>query len=225
MTIEAPQQIRIVLADDHAVVREGTRVLLEQEIDLLVVGEASDGDEAIRLVGELRPDVAILDIAMPNKNGIEATREIKRRWPGTSVLVLTGYDDEEYVYAMVDAGAAGYLLKDVPAEEVIHAVRAIHAGEPVLHPQIMKKLMDRASSTSAKGSIRQPIQSDISNREQEVMTLAARGMTNASIADELQLSSRTVQTHLRNIFAKLGVSSRTEAVVRAITLGLVELDG
>ena len=186
------ESIRIVLADDHAVVREGTRILLEREADFSVVGEAADGDEAISLVGQLRPDVAVLDIAMPNTNGIEATREIKRKWPQTSILVLTGYDDDEYVYAMIDAGAGGYLLKDVPAEEVLHAVRAIHAGEPVLHPQVMQKLMDRA--------------------------------TNSMIAAELDLSSRTVQTHLRNIFAKLNVSSRTEAVVQAIKIGLVEVE-
>lgn len=224
MTNSEHQSIRIVLADDHAVVREGTRILLDREDGLLVVGEAADGEEAITLVGELRPDVAILDIAMPNKNGIQATREIKRRWPQTSVLVLTGYDDDEYVFAVIDAGAAGYLLKDVPAEEVILAVRAIHAGEPVLHPHIMQKLMDRASKPMGRDSLTPALSGDISAREREVMELAALGHTNAMIADELSLSSRTVQTHLRNIFAKLGVSSRTEAVVRAIQLGLVSLD-
>lgn len=224
MSIDESLPIRIVLADDHAVVREGTRVLLDREPDLIVVGEAENGDEAINLVEQLRPEVAILDIAMPVKNGIQATREIKRRWPQTSVLVLTGYDDEEYVYAMIDAGAAGYLLKDVPAEEVINAVRAIHAGEPVLHPQVMQKLMDRASnSKSSTGGLR--IQNpDISSRELEVMKLAAQGLTNVLIADELGLSPRTVQTHLRNIFTKLNVSSRTEAVVRLMSLGIVSLD-
>lgn len=218
---DGPQLIRIVLADDHTVVREGTRMLLEREPDLTVVGEAANGDEAIDQVGRLRPDVAILDIAMPGRNGIQATREIKRRWPQTNILVLTAYDDEEYVYAIVDAGAAGYLLKDVPGAEVIGAVRAIHAGEPVLHPQIMRKLMNRASrSTRPAGEPAIPA-SDISDRELEVMKLAARGLTNVLIARDLHLSPRTVQTHLRNIFTKLGVSSRTEAVVRAISLGLV----
>lgn len=224
MTNTEQESIRIVLADDHAVVREGTRILLDHEDGLSVVGEACDGGEAITLVGKLRPNVAILDIAMPNTNGIQATREIKKRWPQTSVLVLTGYDDDEYVYAMIDAGAAGYLLKDVPAEEVIQAVRAIHAGEPVLHPQIMQKLMDRASKPTAREASSSELANEISTREREVMELAALGLTNAMIAHELQLSSRTVQTHLRNIFAKLGVSSRTEAVVLAIRLGLVVLD-
>jgi len=224
MTSTEQEIIRIVLADDHAVVREGTRVLLDSEPDLSVVAEASDGDEAIAMVRKFQPNVAILDIAMPNTNGVQATIEIKTRWPATSVLVLTGYDDEEYVYAMVDAGAAGYLLKDVPADEVIHAVRAIHAGEPVLHPQIMQKLMNRASLPDHRDLSATSVPSDITEREREVMGLAALGHTNAMIADDLNLSSRTVQSHLRNIFVKLGVSSRTEAVVRAIKLGLVILD-
>ena len=223
MSPDERQPIRIVLADDHAVVREGTRLLLERETDLMIVGEAANGDEAIDQVGKLRPDVAILDIAMPQRNGIQATREIKRRWPQTNILVLTAYDDDEYVYAIVDAGAAGYLLKDVPADELIGAVRAIHAGEPVLHPQIMRKLMNRASQSAVSTGEAVTPTADISDREMEVMRLAARGLTNVLIADELHLSPRTVQTHLRNIFTKLGVSSRTEAVVRAISLGLVAL--
>lgn len=224
MSPDERQPIRIVLADDHAVVREGTRLLLERETDLRIVGEAANGDEAIDQVGKLRPDVAILDIAMPQRNGIQATREIKRRWPKTNILVLTAYDDDEYVYAIIDAGAAGYLLKDVPADELIGAVRAIHAGEPVLHPQIMRKLMNRASQSAVSTGEAVTPTADISDREMEVMRLAARGLTNVLIADELHLSPRTVQTHLRNIFTKLGVSSRTEAVVRAIRLGLVALN-
>ena len=217
-------EITIVLADDHAVVREGTRILLDREPDLIVVGEADNGEKAIAQVERLQPDVAILDIAMPIQNGVEATREIKRRWPSTSVLVLTAYEDEEYVYAVIDAGAAGYLLKDVPAEEVINAVRAIHTGEPVLHPQIMQKLMNRASSSDNRAYRLNSNAPDISSRELEVMEHAARGLTNVQIADELGLSPRTVQTHLRNIFTKLNVSSRTEAVVRAISMGIVNLD-
>lgn len=218
--------IRIVLAEDHAVVREGTRNLLEREPDLEVVGEAATGVEAIEAVGKYRPDVAIVDIGMPEMNGIEATREIKRRWPDVSVLVLTAYDDDEYVFAFVDAGAAGYLLKDVPADEVIRAVRAVHAGEPVLHPAIMKKLLARMSGGSdGAGRASRETQSPVlSARELEVMTLAARGLTNNQIGSDLSLSPRTVQTHLRNIFTRLNVGSRTQAVVKAIQLGLVSID-
>lgn len=220
------ETIRIVLAEDHAVVREGTRNLLEREPGLEVVGEAATGVEAIEAVGKYRPDVAIVDIGMPEMNGIEATREIKRRWPDVSVLVLTAYDDDEYVFAFVDAGAAGYLLKDVPADEVIRAVRAVHAGEPVLHPAIMKKLLIRMSGGSdGAGSASREAQSPVlSARELEVMTLAARGLTNNQIGSDLSLSPRTVQTHLRNIFTRLNVGSRTQAVVKAIQLGLVSID-
>lgn len=215
--------IRIVLAEDHAVVREGTRNLLEREPDFRVVGEAATGVEAVEVAGREQPDVAILDIGMPEMNGIEATRQIKERWPGISVLVLTAYDDDEYVFAFVDAGAAGYLLKDVPAEEVVRAVRAVHAGEPVLHPTVMKKLMSRFSGTPGGVPHAVPDGEHLSEREAEVLTLAARGLTNASIGDQLDLSPRTVQTHMRNIFTKLRVSSRTEAVVTAVRRGFVDI--
>lgn len=215
--------IRIMLAEDHAVVREGTRNLLELEPDFEVVGEAATGVEAVEVAGREHPDVAILDIGMPEMNGIEATRQIKARWPDINVLVLTAYDDDEYVFAFVEAGAAGYLLKDVPAEEVIRAVRAVHAGEPVLHPAVMKKLMARFAGQPAGSSIGASEVELLSEREREVLTLAARGLTNATIGDKLNLSPRTIQTHMRNIFAKLRVSSRTEAVVSAVRHGLVDI--
>jgi len=214
------ETIRIVLAEDHAVVREGTRNLLDREPDLEVVGEAATGVEAVEAVGRLKPDVAILDIAMPEMNGIEATRIIKERWPEVNVLVLTAYDDDEYVFAFVDAGAAGYLLKDVPALEVIEAVRAVKAGDPVLHPTVMKKLLSRMSSGGSTPHSA-PSEAVLSPREQDVMKFAAEGLTNMQIGDELSLSPRTVQSHLRNIFTKLNVSSRTEAVVKAIRMGIV----
>lgn len=220
------ETIRIVLAEDHAVVREGTRNLLEREPGFEVVGEAATGVEAIEAVDRYRPDVAIVDIGMPEMNGIEATRVIKKRWPDVSVLVLTAYDDDEYVFAFVDAGAAGYLLKDVPADEVIRAVKAVHAGEPVLHPAIMKKLLARMAGGSDGAGHASPETGPpvLSARELEVMTLAAKGLTNNQIGSDLSLSPRTVQTHLRNIFTRLNVGSRTEAVVKAIQLGLVSID-
>lgn len=220
---QAMSTIRIMLAEDHAVVREGTRNLLEQEPDFEVVGEAATGVEAVEVAGREHPDVAIVDIGMPEMNGIEATRQIKARWPDINVLVLTAYDDDEYVFAFVEAGAAGYLLKDVPAEEVIRAVRAVHAGESVLHPAVMKKLMARFAGQPGSGSSGPTEVELLSEREREVLTLAARGLTNALIGDELSLSPRTVQTHMRNIFNKLRVSSRTEAVVSAVRRGLIDI--
>ena len=193
------------------------------DADLRVVGEADNGVEALELVGKLRPDVAIVDIAMPAMNGIEVTRRIKERWPEVGVLVLTAYDDDEYVFAIVDAGAAGYLLKDVPRDEVVRAARAVYSGEPVLHPAAMRKLMSRASAPAQpERTVAGPAEF-LSAREREVLRLAARGLTNVQIADKLDVSPRTVQTHLRNIFTRLNVSSRTEAVVTAMRRGLLSL--
>ncbi len=215
--------IRIILIEDHAVVREGTRHLLEQVPDLRVVGEASNGVEGLELIERHRPDVVVLDIAMPGMNGIEVTRQIKKRWPEVAVLVLTAYDDEEYIFAIVDAGGDGFLLKDVPGDEVIRAVKAVHSGEPVLHPAAMRTLMFRASTPSHSERAAAGPAAVLSEREREVIRCAARGLTNVQIANELDVSPRTIQTHFRNVFAKLNVSSRTEAVVVSLRLGLVSL--
>jgi NarL family two-component system response regulator LiaR len=216
-------KIRVLLADDHVVLREGTRELLEREGDIEVVAEAGDGEEAVRLTSQWSPDVAIMDIAMPKLNGIEATRQIKNVHPGTAVLVLSAYDDDQYVFALLEGGAAGYLLKNVRADELVRAVRAVHAGESVLHPTITRKVLDRFASPEPE-----PAQEDVldhlSERELEVLTLASRGMTNQEIADELVLSIRTVQTHLSNIFSKMGVGSRTEAVIQALKKGWLTLE-
>lgn len=216
-------RIRIVLAEDHAVVRQGTRQLLEQHQDLEVVGEAANGEEAVALVEQFRPDVAIIDIAMPVMNGIETTRQIKTRWPTTAVLILTAYDDDQYVFALLEAGAAGYLLKDVLADELVRAVRAVHAGEPALHPAVTRKLLARVAGVSqapSQGKAEEPL----SEREREVLTLAARGMSNLRIAEELYVSPRTVQAHLTHIFAKLGVGSRIEAVMAALRQGWLRIE-
>jgi len=211
------RKIRIVIADDHAVVRQGTRSLLEREKDLEVVGEAGDGEEAVRLIEQLRPDVAIIDIAMPKLNGVEVTRQIKPRCPSTAVLILTAYDDDEYIFALLEAGAAGYLLKDVDSREVVQAVRAVHAGESVLHPVIARKVIIRLTSTTEVGEEKPA--AELSEREMQVLKLAARGMSNKDIATELFVSMRTVQGHLSSIFNKLGVGSRTEAVFQAVKRG------
>lgn len=209
------EKIRILLAENHIVVREGTKKLLESQPDFEVVGEAGDGEEAVELVKQLHPEIVIMDISMPKLSGIEATKQIKALYPSTVVLVLTGYDNDEYVFALIEAGAAGYLLKEVSGDELIGAVRLVKAGEPVLHPRIMRKVLDHLR-TPLEESTETVAKEPLSEREMEVLKLAARGMTNMEIADALSLSVRTVQAHLRSIFNKLGVGSRSEAIVYAL---------
>jgi two-component system, NarL family, response regulator LiaR len=216
-------RIRILIADDHAVVREGTRHILEQEQDLEVVAEAADGGEAVELATELKPDVAIIDIAMPHVDGIEATRRIKELCPGIGVLILSAYDDDQFVFSLLEAGAAGYLLKDVHGRELVDAVRAVHAGESVLHPSIARKVLNRFVSRAEKIKRREPLET-LSQREKEILRLATRGLSNKDIAEQLFLSVRTVQGHLTHIFNKLQVGSRTEAVVRGLKEGWITLD-
>ena len=215
-------KISILLADDHVLVREGTRRLLEREDDLHVVGEAGDGEEAVRLATKLQPDVAIIDIAMPKLNGIEATKQIKKLCPATAVLILTAYDDDQYVFALLEAGAAGYLLKNVRGRELIEAIRQVNAGESVLHPVIARKVIDRFARPSSEPPEEHALDK-LTQRELEVMKLAAKGITNREIAQELSLSARTVQAHLSTIFSKMQVSSRTEAVVRALQKGWITI--
>ena len=215
--------IRVLLADDHVLVREGTRQLLSQEPDLLVVAEAGDGEEAVRLAAETHPDVALIDIAMPKLNGIEATKQIKSISPTTAVLILSAYDDDQYVFALLEAGAAGYLLKNVRGRELIEAVRSVYAGESVLHPVIARKVIDRLNLPVSSTSEETTDQS-LTERELEVLSLAAKGLSNKDIADQLYLSARTVQAHLSAIFSKLEVGSRTEAVVLALRRGWLSLN-
>jgi NarL family two-component system response regulator LiaR len=216
-------RISIIIADDHTLVREGTRDRLDREEDLKVVGEAADGEEAVRLVNELKPNVAILDVAMPNLNGIEAAKQIKKAQPGTAVLVLSAYDDDQYVYAALEAGADGYLLKNVGGHQLVEAIRDVCAGEVVLAPHVARKVVQWFSSLSHG----QPVEGAgdyLSERELEVLKLAAKGLSNKEIAAELGLGARTVQSHLGHIFDKLGVSSRTEAVLRALKQGWLSLE-
>lgn len=210
--------IRILLVEDHVVVRQGTRQLLEREPDLEVVGEASDGEEAVQLAARLNPDVVIMDIAMPKLNGIEATRQIKALLPSVAVLILTGYDYDEYVFSLLEAGAAGYLLKSVSGDALINAIRAVNSGEPVLHPVAMRKLMSHFKPPTAKPAVARPPEL-LSEREIQVLKLAAKGMTNKEIGEALSISARTVQAHLRSTFDKLKVGSRSEAVLHGIKKG------
>jgi len=209
--------IRILLAEDHVVVRQGTRQLLEREKDFEIVGEAGDGEEAVRLAEQLKPDVVIMDVNMPKLSGIEATKQIKAILPATIVLVLTGYDYDEYVFSMLEAGAAGYLLKSVSGDELIDAVRAVYAGEPMMHPEALRKLMTRFRTAAGPAQVGpwQPL----SQREMEVLKIAAKGMSNKDISNTLFISERTVQAHMRSIFNKLGVGSRFEAILHGVKKG------
>ena len=222
MGTDRGKSIRIVIADDHALVREGTRQILEDHPGLVVVGEAADGEEAVALVSRLQPDVVLMDIAMPRLNGIEATRLIKKESTATSVLILSAYDDDQYIFALLDAGAAGYLLKNVRGEELAQAVRAVAEGESVLHPAIAAKVFKRYTRPDT-ATVDEEIE-PLTDRESEVLAIAAKGLSNKMIARELGLSDRTVQVHLSNIFGKLGVASRTEAVITALQRGLLQLE-
>lgn len=217
---ETNAPITVLITDDHVLVREGTRRLLEAERDIRVVGEAGDGARAVALAEELKPDVVIMDIAMPGMNGIEATQQIKARMPQMAVLALTAHDDIQYVMKLLDAGAAGFLLKDVRGRELVEAVRAVHRGETTLNPAVAERAQRIAAERRAITEERPPL----SDREMEVLQEAARGLPNKDIARRLSLSVRTVHTHLGNIFSKLGVGSRTEAVLLALRSGWIDLE-
>ena len=217
------ETVKILIADDHAFVREGTRRILEQEPDFEVVAEAGDGDEAVKYACDLKPDVALLDVSMPRMDGIEATKQIKALCPSVAILVLSAYDDDQFIFGLLEAGAAGYLLKSVRGKEIVEAIRAVHAGESVLHPSVARKVLNRFANVS--GKLRKKRSPEVlTEREMEVLKMVTRGSSNKDIADALCLSVRTVQGHLANIFNKLRVSSRTEAVVHALKEGWVTLD-
>jgi DNA-binding NarL/FixJ family response regulator len=209
-----------LLADDHALVREGTRRLIEAESDLEVVAEAASGEEAITAAKAVRPDIAIMDIAMPGIGGIEATRAIKADCPETAILVLSAYDDEPYLVALLEVGAAGFLLKNINGHELVEAIRAVARGEAILQPALNERMMRRLSN--------RPVQPQrppdlLSEREFDVLRLAARGLPNKEIARRMNLSIRTVHSHLANIFMKMHVGSRTEAVLLALRQGMISL--
>ena len=222
MAATTTNKIKVIIADDHKVVREGTRELLQKENDLEVVAEAGDGEEAVELVKRFNPNVVIMDIAMPRLNGIDATKLIKATNPRVAVLILTAYEHDQYVFALLEAGAAGYLLKDVRGQEVIEAVRAVHAGESVLHPVVARKALDHFVNPVNKETTTKD--QALTDREIEVLRLAAKGRRNKEIATELDLSVRTIQAHLGNIFNKLKVGSRTEAVIAGLKDGVLSLE-
>ena len=209
--------IRVVIADDHNVVRKGIRELLADEADIEVVGEARNGYEAVDLALAHHPDVVVRDIAMPELSGVEATRQIRASAQDIRVLVLTAYTDDPYIYGLLDAGAAGYILKTAEGREIVRAVRATAAGQAVIDPAIAPRLIARLTQPSHTGDT-------LTARERDVLQLAARGRTNKQIGAELAISDRTVQNHLANIYAKLGVTSRTEAVTAALQRELIRLN-
>jgi len=214
--------IRVLLVDDHVVLREGMRNLLEQEKDIEVVGEASDGEEAVELVPKLKPSVVLMDIVMPKLNGIEATKQIKQVSPATCILILTAYSDIRYILGLLEAGASGYLLKSSRGSEIIGAIRAVCSGESVLDPVVTRKLLERVGA--AKETANAEERGILSQREVEILRLASRGMSNKDIANALFLSVRTVKAHLTNIFNKMGVGCRTDAIVKGLREGYINLD-
>lgn len=211
----SPTKIRVLLADDHAVVRAGIRQFLETAGDIVVEAEARDGEEAIRLIEQNPPDVALLDIQMPKMTGIEVTRWIRAHFRNLGVLILTAYDDEPFALAVLQAGANGYVLKTASPREIIQAVRDVHAGKSAVDATIAQKLVARLAREKSM-----PVGA-LTEREMEVLALVAKGFANKAIALQLTISDRTVQGHLAHIFDKLQAASRTEAVMRAVSLGWI----
>jgi two-component system, NarL family, response regulator LiaR len=208
--------IRVVLADDHSVVRKGVREFLEEEPDIDVIGEASDGLQAVALATELQPDVVVMDIKMPQLSGVDATKRIRSAAPNVRVLALTAYDDDPYIFGLLEAGASGYVLKTAESSELIRAIRSVAAGQSALDPAIAPRIIARLAQPGSNAE-------SLTERELEVLRLAARGLTNKQIGHDLDISDRTVQNHLANIYAKLAVASRTEAVTEALQRGLLRL--
>jgi DNA-binding NarL/FixJ family response regulator len=213
--------IRVLVADDQALVRAGFRAILEEQDDLEVVGEAEDGGQAVAISAELQPDVVLMDVRMPGVDGIEATQRLLRDGDAPRVLILTTFDLDEYVYDALKAGASGFLLKDAPRDQLVGAVRTVAAGEALLAPALVRRLIEDFVRRPAPGA-RSPTElNDLTERELEVLTLVARGLANAEIATRLFVSEATVRTHVTHILAKLGLRDRVQAVVLAYESGLV----
>jgi DNA-binding NarL/FixJ family response regulator len=219
MTSETQATIRVLLADDHIIVRAGIRQFIELSPDILVIGEASNGREACELLEQLRPDVAVLDIQMPLMSGIDVTRWIRTKRLSIGVLVLTAYDDEPYVQAVLQAGANGYVLKTAAPQKIIGGIHDVFQGKSVLDVNLTKILIAKLV-----GKTETTLVEPLSDRELQILTLTAKGSTNKAIAVQLGISDRTVQNHLSNIFQKLNAENRTEAVMQAVSCGLIAVD-
>ena len=221
MNASQGQLITVVLADDHPLLREALRSVLERQPDIQVIGEACDGEEAVRLVCRLKPRVAVLDISMPGLSGIEAAERIKSLCPEVMLLLLTVHDEIEYTRRMLEIGAAGYITKDAPVDRVVQAVRAVASGDIILSPAVLKSIVQRHDAPTAAAPDGGPL---LTERELRILKLTARGLTNPQVAQECGLSPRTVRGHLEDIFDKLQVTNRTEAVAAALRLGIISVD-
>lgn len=213
------EPIKVLITDDHPVVREGLSAMLNKEPDIRVVGEAENGTEAIDKAKELQPDVVLMDLRMPEVDGVEAMRQIRAANPGIKFIVLTTYDNDEYIFKGIEAGARAYLLKDAPREELFKAIRAVYKGESLIEPAVAGKVLDRFAELSRQAQAPERL----SERELEVLKLMAKGAANKEIAAGLCISESTVKTHIQTIFQKLGVGDRTEAVTEAIKKGIIHL--
>jgi two-component system, NarL family, response regulator LiaR len=218
-----PQVISIMLADDHPFIRQALKILMESEPDMKIIAEASNGQEAVELAVKFHPDVVIMDIGMPVMNGLEATRQIKEKCPDVAILVLTVFTDNQHVLGILNAGAAGYLTKEVFGDEVIRAIRAIIAGEAVLTPSILHQIIESMPQPVTKSQVL-TFGRNFNTRELTILKLIAKGMCNKDIASELNINIRTVKGSLTTIFNKLGVSSRTESVVTGLKSGLLTIN-
>jgi len=212
-------KIKVLIVDDHQVVRQGLRTFLELQDDILVVGEAGDGQVAIEMVRQLNPNIVLMDLVMPRLDGISATRQVKSLGTEVKVIALTSFTEDDKVFPAIQAGASSYLLKDVSPDDLVEAIRAVHRGEARLHPDIARKLMEQVAQQVPPP--RESHLEDLTEREREVINLVAKGCSNQEIADELVISDKTVKTHVSNILGKLQLEDRTQLAIYAIKKGLV----
>ena len=213
------EKIKLIIVDDHALIRDGLRRILSLYDDLVVLGEAADGEIAVVLAGELMPDIVLMDINMPNLNGIDATRKIKALYPAIGVIALTIHDEEEYIFELIKSGVSAYVLKDIESDKLIETIRAVKRGETVYHPRISDKICGEFQRLAREQIMKEPL----SRREGDVLILIARGKTNKEIGLELYISEKTVKNHISNIFRKIQVADRTQAALYAVKNRIVKL--
>ena len=216
------KKITVLLADDHIVVRQGLRILLEAEEEIKVIGEADNGRETVQMTKKLKPDVVVLDVAMPVMNGLEATRQIAREVPGTKILVLSSYSDEEYVQQLIEEGAIGYLVKQTAADDLLKAIREAVKGNAFFSPSISKRLLNQCRETSVHGGAVKKKSSQLTSREAEVLQLIAEGQANKQIASELSISIKTVEKHRQQVMNKLNIHDVAGLTRHAIAKGIIE---